>query len=1027
MKLNRLTNILALACAALVLWGCPKNVEQEDPKIDVSPKNVILENTAGTQTVTVASNRAWTVDFGGADWITATPSSVSSDETKTTEVTLTVTANDGAARETTVNFKTSTVYSSVKITQKGASGGETTITPISDLWSTYGDQVSTSGASVTLGVDITVKGRVLSNIDPDTGGNVNNKSMYIEDGTDSYSGICVRYASSGNNVLAQGDEVEITMDGGTISNYSGTIQLTPLSDDDIVKTSSANEVQAPVAVAYADMMKYQSMYIATPKVQVVDSDLSGTMSGAVSVQTENGDYITMYSGTSSSQTAAWTGDNVPQGAGILYGIFTPYGSSIEVLPQTRSDFAGLTGERFTVGGGEATLTSIAAVRDGGYNGSIDDDIKISGTVTSNAALKVNSYSTVFMQDGTSENSGIMLYLKKSADNTFSVGDEIEVKLKGSKFTVYNGSDEIALSDDANITVTSSTPAPVDPVIITADQLRSENAKWQSMYVKIGGVQVVSDSLGKNMTGNTPVENTDGTQFTMYTRAGSVWADIQVPQGSGDLCGVASIYKGSTGDPVYQVIPQNETDWNGLTGERFTPGSPVEPQRKSIAEVRAMKPSSTSETVTISDDIYVVGTVVTDNSNNFSAYGICIEDGEEANCGMYIYPKSKISGYAIGDEVKVNLKDATISYYKGLVEFTVSSTDAISKTETANSPKSPVKIDYSQYISGDYEGMYVEIDGVQVIDEDLTKTMYTSSSYGNVNCVTSANDTLVMFNNKGASWKDETVPQGSGNLCGVISKYNVAEIVPQIVSDWNGLTGERFTPGSPAEPQRKSIAEVRAMKPSSTSETVTISDDIYVVGTVVTDNSNNFSAYGICIEDGEEANCGMYIYPKSKISGYAIGDEVKVNLKDATISYYKGLVEFTVSSTDAISKTETANSPKSPVKIDYSQYISGDYEGMYVEIDGVQVIDEDLTKTMYTSSSYGNVNCVTSANDTLVMFNNKGASWKDETVPQGSGNLCGVISKYNVAEIVPQIVSDWNGLTGERFTPATKSRYHPLGE
>jgi hypothetical protein len=1024
MKFNRLTNILALASCALILWGCPKTPEQEDPKISANPTSVIFENTASTQTVTVASNRAWTVSTG-VDWLTATPASKSGDTQESTTVTLTAKANDGALREATVTFKTATISATVKVSQKAAAGTEVTYTALSKLWDTYKDQVSESGKSVDLPVGVNVKARVISNI---ADGNCNNKSMYVEDGTDPYSGICVRYSTSDKNVIELGAEVTINMDGGTISNYNGTIQLTPKTDDQIVKTTTAAAVQAPVSVkslTSEELMKYRSMYIATPKVQVVESGLKGTMGGSVTVQDEAGETIAMYSGTSSSQTASWNADAVPQGSGILNGIFVPYGSTLELLPQTKADWSGLTGARFTVAEGEATLVSIASVR-GAASGSITDNNKIKGIVTSSATNKVNSSKTIFMQDGITAKSGIMLYISKAGDNTFEPGDEIEVKLKGASKTVYNGSDEISISDDGNITRTTTPNASVNPVKITVDQLKNENASWQSMYVVItDSVQVVKDSLNKMMTGNVIMETSKGTQFASYTRAGSAWADMKVPQGSGLLKGVASIYQGKTGDPVYQVIPQVLTDWNTLTGPRFGSVVPSQSEKKTISEINAKSPATTADTTKIVDDWYVVGTVVACVAQNFNKYAIAIEDGETAKSGLYVYcnnNKAGISGYALGDEVKVNLQGAMILKYNNINEVSVPSIDKISKTETAAAVKAPVKITYPQFLNGDFNSMYVEIDGFQAVESQLSQTMYNSTNKGTVYFESATKDTLVVYTNSAASIKDEKVPQGSGNIMGVVTPYKtIQELLPQTASDFNAMTGARF--GSAPEPVKKSISEARELlKPAGDKDTVTVIDDIYVIGTVVTDISQNFANKGFCIEDAEAAHSGLYFYNASAAltDVVKIGDEVKVSLKGCKAIYYNGMIEVLTPSTDVITKTETANAVKAPVKVTIPEFENGGYESMYVQLDGTfQVIEKQLTQKMYdgTAKNNGNIYCETASKDTVDMYNTKYAAWKDNIVPQGSGSLCGVATAYKgIWQVQPQSSADFSGMTGTRFVP-----------
>ena len=465
-------------------------------------------------------------------------------------------------------------------------------------------------------------------------------------------------------------------------------------------------------------------------------------------------------------TPAWGSESVPQGSGILSGIFVPYGSTLEIIPQTKADWSGLTGARFTVAQGEATLVSIASVRNAA-SGSISDNNKIRGIVTSSAKNKVNSSKTVFMQDATSAKSGIMIYVASASDNTFEPGDEIEVKLKGASKTVYNGSDEIAISDDGNITRTATPNAAVNPVSITVDQLKNENANWQSMYVVLSdSVQVVKDSLNKMMTGNVIMETSKGTQFASYTRAGSAWADMKVPQGAGKLKGVASIYQGKTGDPVYQVIPQVESDWNTLTGARFGSATPGGAVKKTIAQARdLLKPATDKDTVTVIDDIYVIGTVVTDISQNFANKGFCIEDGDAAHSGLYFYnPAAALTDVVnIGDEVKVSLKGCKAIMYNGMIEVLTPSADVISKTGTANAVKAPVAVTVAQFESGAYESMYVQLEGVfQVVEKQIAQKMYdaTAKNNGNIYCETASKDTVDMQTDS-----DKTVTYVTDNVGG----------------------------------------------------------------------------------------------------------------------------------------------------------------------------------------------------------------------------------------------------------------------
>ena len=119
----------------------------------------------------------------------------------------------------------------------------------------------------------------------------------------------------------------------------------------------------PISVTIEQILNddYQSMYVQLEEVQVVDDQLSKTMSGSINVEDKAGNRVIMYTGT----YAAFKDEKVPQGAGALRGLAGVYGSNYQIQPQRVEDYADMTGTRFTVGGDvdikDATLSSIADV------------------------------------------------------------------------------------------------------------------------------------------------------------------------------------------------------------------------------------------------------------------------------------------------------------------------------------------------------------------------------------------------------------------------------------------------------------------------------------------------------------------------------------------------------------------------------------------------------------------------------------------------------------------------------------------
>jgi hypothetical protein len=76
--------------------------------------------------------------------------------------------------------------------------------------------------------------------------------------------------------------------------------------------------------------------------------------------------------------------------------------------------------------------------------------------------------------------------------------------------------------------------------------------------------------------------------------------------------------------------------------------------------------------------------------------------------------------------------------------------------------------------------------------DLNKTFIVASAHTSIGMVAKTKEAFDIFSSKYSAFKDKPVPSGSGVLKGIASVYNGRyQISFAKVSDWEGLTGERF--------------------------------------------------------------------------------------------------------------------------------------------------------------------------------------------------------------------------------------------
>ena len=105
---------------------------------------------------------------------------------------------------------------------------------------------------------------------------------------------------------------------------------------------------------------------------------------------------------------------------------------------------------------------------------------------------------------------------------------------------------------------------------------------------------------------------------------------------------------------------------------------------------------------------------------------------------------------------------------------------------------PKAVSITDFMANKYEGQYISLSNVQVAGEDLGKTFVVNDSHTSITMEAQTGERFVIFSSKYATYKDQTVPEGSGTVSGV-AMINDGTIQLSFAqeSDWAGLTGARF--------------------------------------------------------------------------------------------------------------------------------------------------------------------------------------------------------------------------------------------
>ena len=282
----------------------------------------------------------------------------------------------------------------------------------------------------------------------------------------------------------------------------------------------------------------------------------------------------------------------------------------------------------------------------------------------------------------------------------------------------------------------------------------------------------------------------------YVQTDNNWVQLSATAGAGNGSVTISA-DANTGAARYATLTFKTSDQAttvSVSQDMYVDPGPVQ---KSIREVRDLYKGNDYK---ITDDIIIEGLVISDyrrdtdgGLNNYSsAKTIIITDGD---AGIMLYCATDNKDFARGQRLRVKLKDQTLSVYaNGALQVNGIPLGNIEPAGTGTPAAKEISID--QLLTGDYECMYVAVKDVQVAQEYMGKTFATSDANTSIKFIGKAGGDFDLFTSRYATFRNETVPTGSGTLKGIAGKYGSRfQLSISEKNDYAGLTGARFDGGA----------------------------------------------------------------------------------------------------------------------------------------------------------------------------------------------------------------------------------------
>lgn len=494
-KVNFWKTLFLSALAVTAFTGCSNDDSENDggmPSITVNGESTAtgaVDLTGGTLTFEVVSSSDWTLaydDTSAMSWCHV--ATAGKGGTTSLEVTVDAWSDAQGNAERTAKF-TLTTYgnlagvgaipakATITVMQngKGSTELETNVAEIRALVAAMNppkDKVDASDAILAkeylVGVIAGAQGETP---------NMGNKYLTVIQDTDNAENSGLMINQTNVSTWKTGQKLQISLAGAKVQNYNGTLQIS-LSNDATVTVLEENVAITPVELASpADLEKYQSQLVKFPNVQTASEYKEGATYAEnynANFVTDKGESFVVY--TNKTGNAGFGATTISNLSGPIVGIAGCYqkdnaGSvTLQLLPRSAEDVAGLTNPRFTIQGSTATIADVLAGGEAAYK-------------VENATVVAVTTRSFVMQDAT----GAILVFRGYDAEIPEVGSVVTVD---GLVTTYGG----MLQFDGSATVTkNSTTTVSEPSAteVTASNIQSIIDAEKVVYVKMSGELVKS--------------------------------------------------------------------------------------------------------------------------------------------------------------------------------------------------------------------------------------------------------------------------------------------------------------------------------------------------------------------------------------------------------------------------------------------------------------------------------------------------------------------------------------------------------
>ena len=651
--------------------------------------------------------------------------------------------------------------------------------------------------------------------------------------------------------------------------------------------------------------------------------------------------------------ADFANELMPTGNGSIIAVFNSFNGTSQLFIRNPNDVSSMTGTR-CVSLSSYTDVTIADLRSQFTGSATAATGKIKGIVISDP----NSGQWASRNMVVQEPNGAGITVRFDDDQSFGMGDYVEVKVGGATLEEFNGLLQVnnlplcratALPNPSNITIA--------PRVATVADIQANANAWESSLIQVQNANL----NGGSTYGDFGVMLNDPTGSISMFSGFANFGSTPLPVGTGTVIAVVGDYNGT------QLNIRNLADVDITGGGGGGPGGTL--NQISIQDLRNL---FTGASTTAPDTTKIVGVVISDLvGGNWVPQNMVIQ--EPGGAGITVRFAANHS-FNLGDEVEVNVSLQTIEEYNGLLQVNGVPNANATVLSTGNSitPRVATVSDILANANA-WESTLVNIQNA---------TLSGGSTYGDFGVMLDDGTNSISMFSAFSNFASTPLPTGTGDVTAVVSDFTGTQLLIRNTNDVNISGGGG---GGPTTPM--TIADVRALFASGTT---TVPAATSIGGIVISDRSTqNITGRNVVVQ--QTNGSGIVVRFDANNTVLNLGDSVTIDVSNATLSEFRGLLQISNVPNANATVVNTGNSI-TPRVATVSDILTNaeTWESTLVTINAATIAGG--------AGTYSGGTTVTDATGSIDMFTRSGATFSGDPLPTGNVNITAIVSEYDTHQI-----------------------------